>query len=128
MTPELAEVIVLDSTFPLLKITLIVGLVAGSPNAGIEVAVAASIVIAVVVAETIRPPLLTPALTGSFISITEPGLTTTPASIEVVKVTVSLSFCSANSIARPNLAAWLREVHANAFTCFILTPNFAIAV
>jgi len=38
-------------------------------------------VIAVVVAATTRPPLLAPALTGSFISITEPGLTITPASI-----------------------------------------------
>ena len=58
-----------------------------------------------VVADTTRPPLLAPALTGSFISITEPGLTTTPASKEVVNVTVSLSFCSAKRTARPNLAA-----------------------
>ena len=65
----------------------------------------ASIVIVVVVAATTRPPLLAPALTGSFISITEPGLTTIPASIEVENVIVSLSFCSAKSIARPNLAA-----------------------
>ena len=77
----------------------------------------ASIVIAVVVADTILPPLLAPDLTGSFTSITEPGLTTIPASIEVVKLTTSLSFCSPNKIALPNLAAWPREVHANAFTC-----------
>ena len=44
--------------------------------------------IAVVVAATTRPPLLAPALTGSFISMTEPGLTTIPASIEVENVTV----------------------------------------
>ena len=84
--------------------------------------------IVVVVAATTRPPLLAPALTGSLISITEPGLTTIPASIEVEKVTVSLSFCSAKSIARPNLAAWLREVHANAFTCLTIVPNLDIAV
>ena len=57
------------------------------------------------VADITRPPLLAPALTGSFIAITEPGRTTIPESTEVENVTVSLSFCSAKSIARPNLAA-----------------------
>ena len=70
-----------------------------------SVEASASIVMLVVVAATTRPPLLAPALTGSFISITEPGLTTTPASIEVVKLIVSDSFCSAKRTARPNLAA-----------------------
>ena len=78
------------STVPSDKITLIVGL---SFKAGKPVCSKASIVIVVVVASTTRPPLLAPALTGSFISITEPGLTTIPASIEAENVTVSLSFC-----------------------------------
>ena len=51
------------------------------------------------------PPLLTPARTGSLISIIAPGLTTAPASTEVEKLTNSDSFCSANKIALPNLAA-----------------------
>ena len=48
-----------------------------------------SIVIAVVVAVLTLPPLLFPDLTGSAISITELGLTITPVSIEVEKVTTS---------------------------------------
>ena len=51
------------------------------------------------------PPRLTPALNGSFMSIMLPGLTITPLSTEVEKLTISDSFCSANNIARPSLAA-----------------------
>ena len=95
---------------------------------GKVVCASASIVIAVVVADTIRPPLLAPARTGSFTSITEPGLTTTPASIEVLKVITSDCSSSANIIALPSLAAWLREVQANAFTFLIWVPNFCLLV
>ena len=56
-----------------------------------ESPVISSTVIAVVVAALIRPPLRSPALTGSAISIICPGLTTTPASIEVENVTTSRS-------------------------------------
>ena len=86
---------------PLGIITLIVGLFV----VGKSVLAVSSTVIVVVVAALTLPPLRTPALTGSFISITEPGLTITPLSIDVVKDTISLSFCSANNIALPNLAA-----------------------
>ena len=72
---------------------------------GKSVAAESSTVICVVVAELTLPPLLTPERTGSAISITAPGLTTTPESIEVPKVTISLSFCSANKIAFANLLA-----------------------
>ena len=50
-----------------------------------------STVISVVVAALIRPPLRSPDLTGSAISIICPGLTITPASIEVENVTTSRS-------------------------------------
>ena len=53
--------------------------------------VTSSTVIAVVVAALIRPPLRSPDLTGSAISIICPGLTITPASIEVENVTTSRS-------------------------------------
>ena len=82
-------------------ITLIVGLFV----VGKSVLAVSSTVIVVVVAAFTLPPLRTPALTGSFISITAPGLSITPLSIEVVNVITSLSFCSANKIALPNLAA-----------------------
>ena len=74
------------------------------------------------VTEDILPPLLTPLLTGSAISIIDDGLTIMPLSIEVVKLTTSVSLASLKSIARPNLAAWPLEVQAKAFTCFILEP------
>ena len=51
------------------------------------------------------PPLLTPALTGSCISIIAPGLTTAPESMEVANATTSDSFSSANNIALPHLFA-----------------------
>ena len=108
------------STVPSDNITLIFGL---SFKTGKPVCSKASIVIAVVVAVTTRPPVLAPDLTGSFISMTEPGLTTIPESIEVENVTVSLSLSSAKRIARPNLWAWPCEVHANAFTVLIALPN-----
>ena len=95
-------------------------------DVGKSVAAVSSTVIWVVVAAITLPPLRTPERTGSAISITAPGLTTTPESIEVPKVTISLSFCSANNIAFANLLAWPLLVQANAFTCFIITPNFAI--
>ena len=99
--PEILDIVPI-STVPSSKTTLISGV---SDIEGINVSEEASIVIVVVVADITRPPLLAPALTGSLISITAPGLTTTPASIEVEKVTVSDSFCSAKRIARPNLCA-----------------------
>ena len=74
------------------------------------------------------PPLLTPALTGSFISMIAAGLTTAPASIEVVKLTNSDSFCSANNIALPSLAACPLEVQPKALTCFVIIPNLLCAV
>ena len=74
------------STVPSERITLIVGV---SFKAGKVVCASASIVIVVVVEDTTRPPLLAPARTGSFTSTTEPGLTSIPESIEVVKVTIS---------------------------------------
>ena len=83
-------------------------------------------VISVVVAALTLPPLLTPERTGSAISITAPGLTTTPESIDVLNEQTSDSFCSEKSIAFANLRAWPRLVHANPFTCLIITPSFAI--
>ena len=80
------------STVPSGKITLNVGLFV----VGKSVAAESSTVIWVVVAELTLPPLLRPERTGSAISITAPGLTTTPESIEVANETTSLSFCSAN--------------------------------
>ena len=62
-----------------------------------------STVIEVVVAVFIRPDRLAPLRTGSFTSITAPGLIVTPASTDVVNETTSDSFCSAKSIAFPNL-------------------------
>ena len=49
------------------------------------------------------PPRLTPARTGSLISITAPGRTKSPASNEVVKVQSSDSLPSENEIALANL-------------------------
>ena len=62
-----------------------------------------STVICVVLAAFILPDLLSPPRTGSLTEITDPGLTIAPASIDVVKLTTSDSFCSLNSIALPNL-------------------------
>ena len=93
---------------------------------GKSVAAVSSTVICVVVAAVTLPPLRTPERTGSAISITAPGLTTTPESIEVANATISLSFCSANKIAFANLLACPLYVQANPFTCLIITPNFAI--
>ena len=86
-----------------------------------------STVIWVVEALLILPDRLAPWRTGSLTEITEPGLTIAPASIDVVKLTTSDSFCSLNSIALPNLCACPREVQANAFTSFLTMPNFACA-
>ena len=91
----------LVSTVPSGIIMLIVGLFV----VGKSVAEVSSTVISVVVAAFTLPDLLTPALTGSFISITLPGLTIIPESIEVLKFTTSLSLFSLKSIARPNLFA-----------------------
>ena len=87
-----------------------------------------STVIEVVVADFIRPLLRFSLLTGSLTEITDPGLTIAPASIDVVKLTTSVSCCSLNSIALPNLWAWPREVQAKAFTSFFITPNLFCAV
>ena len=53
---------------------------------------ASSIVSVVVVAAAIRPPRREPERTGSAMSITCPGLTTTPASMDAVKLTTSVSY------------------------------------
>ena len=89
------------STLPSDKTTDNVGLFVASKS----VAAVSSTVIAVVVAAFILPPLLLPALTGSLISITCPGLTTTPSYKPVAKLTVSVEFCSSNKINLPILLA-----------------------
>ncbi len=81
---------------------------------------------AVVDAECIRPPLLRPALTGSLICITCPGLIKTPASAVQVKVQVSVAFCSLYKNHRPNLLACPREVQANAVTFLTTLPSFVM--
>ena len=80
------ELISLCSTVPSGNITLNFALLVDTKSVAAE----SSTVISVVVAELTLPPLLTPERTGSAISITAPGLTTTPESIEVPKVTISL--------------------------------------
>ena len=112
----------LVSTVPSGNMTLNVGLFV----VGRSVAAESSTVIWVVVAELTLPPLRTPDLTGSAISITAPGRTTTPESIDVVKVQTSDSLFSEKTIAFANLLAWPRLVHANAFTCLITTPILEI--
>ena len=87
------------STDPSDKITLSVGLFVASKS----VSSVLSTVIVVVVADFILPPLLNPALTGSLTSITCPGLTTTPSDKPVVKLIVSVEFCSSNNKNLPNL-------------------------
>ena len=72
------------------------------------------------------PDLRIPALTGSFISITLPGLHIAPLSSDVVKVTTSDSLFSANNIFFARRFACPLEVQANAFTCFTTVPIFAI--
>ena len=91
----------LVSIVPSGKITDKVGLLVVAKSVAAE----SSTVISVVVAAKTLPPLLTPERTGSDISITAPGLTTTPESIEVANVQTSLSLCSAKSIALANLRA-----------------------
>ena len=113
----------ISSTSPLGKITEHFLLIPAKPAKSWSL----STVIAVVVADFILPDLLDTLLTGSFIWITLPGLTIAPASIEVVKVTVSDSCCSLNKIAFASLFAWPLDVQANAFTLLTTVPNFAIA-
>ena len=85
MAFPLILVIVLVAAVPSGKTTLSDGmLVTASP-------VASSTVTTAVVADLIRPPLRDPARIGSLILITWPGRTTTPASIEAVKVTISVA-------------------------------------
>ena len=83
----------LVSTDPSERTTLSVGLFVASKS----VSSVLSTVTVVVVADFILPPLLSPALTGSLTSITCPGLTTTPSDKPVVKLIVSVEFCSSNS-------------------------------
>ena len=91
----------------------------GLPVVGKSVALVSSTVTTVVdVTDFNLPPLLTPALTGSFISIIAPGLTTAPESIDVENATTSDSFCSANNTALPNRLACPLDVQANALICF----------
>ena len=108
IVPFDTDEIVLLSKDPSGKITAKVASPTGLPLASTAKSVAAvsSTVTTVdqVTADNL-PPLLTPALTGSCISIIAPGLTTTPESTEVLKATTSDSFCSANNIALPNLLA-----------------------
>ena len=87
------------STVPSERITLHFWFVPEKPLKSLVL----STVICVVDAVFIRPDLRTPARTGSLILITAPGLTIAPASIDVVKLTTSDSFCSLNNIALPNL-------------------------
>ena len=62
-----------------------------------SVASSSSTVITVVEAAEILPPLLIPLLTGSIMSMTIPGLTTAPPSIDVLNVMISDSLCSVNA-------------------------------
>jgi len=98
--PEIS-LIGLVSTDPSDRITLSVGLFVASKS----VSSVLSTVTVVVVADFILPPLLNPALTGSLTSITCPGLTITPSEIPVVKLIVSVEFCSSNKRNLPNLLA-----------------------
>ena len=101
MAPE-TETISLVSTLPSGITTLIFALAV----VAISVFVESSRVMTVVeVTEDIFPPLLKPLRTGSAICMIADGLTIIPLSIEVVKLTTSVSLASLKSIARPNLAA-----------------------
>ena len=82
-----------------------------------------------VVLETdfIRPPLLTPALNESAMAIIVAGLTITPASSVVVKLTVSDSFKFEYKNHLPNLFAWPLDVQAKAFKVFLVLPNLFLA-
>ena len=82
VTPERVQALV--STVPL-GITIETVPLAGRPAA-------LSMVITVVVAATIRPPRRAPERTGSAMSITCPGRTSTPASMLAVKLTTSVSY------------------------------------
>ena len=99
ITLPIIPVTFLVSTLPLGKITLHFLFV----PVNVSKSCVLSTVICVVVAVLILPDLLSPPRTGSFTEITEPGLTIAPASIDVVKLTTSDSFCSLNNIALPNL-------------------------
>ena len=87
-----------------------------------------STVIVVVVAALIRPPRLKPALTGSLTSITWFGLTTTPSANPVLKLIVSVEFCSSNKINRPNLLAWFLDVQPNPVIFLWIIPYLFLAV
>ena len=75
----------------------------------------------------ILPPLLVPVFTGSLIPITCPGLTITPDDKSIVKVTVSVKFCSLNLTHRANREACPDEVTPNASICFSIIPYLDIA-
>ena len=115
---------VLVSTDPSGKTTLSVGLFVLSKS----VFSVSSTVTVVVVADLIRPPLLSPARTGSLTSITCPGLTTTPSASPVVKLIVSVEFCSSNKINLPNLLAWFLELQPNPVTFFWIIPYLFFAL
>ena len=105
--PEIDEIALLSND-PSGKITANVASPTGLPLASKAKSVAEVSSTVTTVGEVTAdnlPPHLTPALTGSWISIIAPGLTTTPESTEVLKATTSDSFCSANNIALPNLLA-----------------------
>ena len=107
ITLPLIELIVPGLAFPALsKIKIVL-----SPVVGRSVALLSSTVKAVklpllskVTALTL-PALLIPALTGSFIPTTAPGLMTTPLSMDTSKVTTSVSLFSDQIIVLPYLAA-----------------------
>ena len=86
-TAPAMPVIALVSTVPSGINTEIVAL----PVVGRLVSVVSSTVMVVVVAAAMRPPRRTPDLTGSAIEITAPGRTSTPASIDALNSTTSVS-------------------------------------
>ena len=123
ITAPLIESTTPFSTVPLGKTTLTVALFVASRS----VSDVLSTVMVVVVAELIRPPLLNPALTGSLTSITCPGLTTTPSPIPVVKLMVSVEFCSSNRINLPNLLAWFLDVQPKPVIFLWIIPYLFLA-
>ena len=102
--PEIVEIIFVETVpFGIITWSLLVAV----PVVGKSViAVSSTVIWFVPLTPIILPARLTPALTGSAISIICPGLHNAAASKAVVNATVSVSFASEYKNQRPSLLAW----------------------
>ena len=124
-------VITLPTTLTTVRVSTVDVLLSIADKVGVLVAVmpsALSTVITVVVADTTRPPRLTPARTGSLISMTWPGLTITPASIDAVNATISVSYFEEYRSHSPMRRACPLDVHAKASSSVLIIPYLAMLV